>query len=334
MDAPSYPSPTQTAAAQTGANQSTAITQQLLNMVNQQGPYGSLSYSPTGTYSYRDPTTGKTVTLPQFTGTTTLTPAQQGLLNQQQQFGKITNQIGITQAGKIGQLLNTPVDLNNSATEGRIDQLAQARLDPVWGQRENALQQQLQNRGVAPGSEAWNRANQQFQNSRNDAYNQMLLQGRQEAVNEALTQRNQPINEITALMAGGQVQQPNFVNTPSTNVQGTDVSGLINNQYNAQNQQYQGMLGGLFGLGSSALGGWASSGFSDKRLKKQSKKIGKLNDGTPIHSFKYKNGLGGGLMHIGVMAQEVEKKHPKAVADTGSGFKKVNYSKLAEEMKS
>lgn len=337
MKAPSYPSPNETAGSQAQANQSTAMTQQILNMINQRTPYGSLNYNPTGTYQYKDPLTGKMITLPQFTAVQKLSPAEQGLLQQQQQFGKITNQIGIDQAGQIGKLLGTPIDLNNSATEGRIDQLAQARLDPIWNQRESQLQQQLQDKGVAPGSDAYNRANQQFQQSRNDAYNQMLLQGRSQAVNEMLTQRNQPINEVTALMSGGQVAQPNFVNTPSTNVGGVDYSGLVNNQFNAQNQQYQSQLGGLFGLGSAALGGWA---MSDKRVKKDAKKIGNLNDGTPIHAFKYKEGMGemgkkggmgGGMMRLGMMADEVEKKHPKAVAKTPSGYKAVNYSRVAEE---
>jgi hypothetical protein len=299
-------------------------------MVNQQTPYGSLNYGKTGTYDYTDPLTGKSVTLPQFTATTQLSPEQQKLLGQQQRFDQMTNRIGIQQAGRIGTLLDSPIDLNNSATEGRIDQLAQARLDPMWNQRQEAFNQQMQQRGVAPSSEAYNRANQQFQQSRNDAYNQMYLTGRQEAVNEALTQRNQPINEITALMAGGQVQQPNFVNTPSSSVAPTDYAGMVNNQYNQQQSQYNSMLGGLFGLGSAgiAAGGWA---MSDKRLKKGAKKVGKLNDGTPIHSYKMKNGMGGGLMQLGVMADEAEKNHPKAVANTGSGFKAVNYSRLAEE---
>ncbi|MBB3772022.1 hypothetical protein FHS55_002631 [Angulomicrobium tetraedrale] len=68
VSAPSYPDPAQTAATQGQMNRETAITQQQLNMVNQQTPYGSLTYSQTGqnftpsdsgqTYYY-NPSTGE-----------------------------------------------------------------------------------------------------------------------------------------------------------------------------------------------------------------------------------------------------------------------------------
>ena len=40
----------------------------------------------------------------------------------------------------------------------------------------------------------------------------------------------------------------------------------------------------------------------------------------------------GGLSHLGVMAQDVEKKIPDAVVDTDSGFKAVNYARVLEEV--
>ncbi len=328
IDSPDYPDPGQTAQQQAQYNQGTAMQNQLLNFVNQRTPYGNLTYKPTGFYEYKDPATGKMVKVPSFTANTRLTPEQQRLLQQSQKFDKITNQIGIRQAHKIGDLLGTPFRLNNEATEARLMELGSKRLDPMFAQREDQLRQSLQNRGIAEGSEAWKRAYDTFSNSRNDAYNQLLLTGRGQAINELLTKRNQPINEITALMAGGQVQQPSFVNTPTTNVQPVDYSGLQNAAYNAKSNQYNGMMGGLAGLGSAAIGGWA---MSDERSKKNIKKVGKLNDGTPIHAFKYKKKFGGGLMQLGALAGEVEKKHPHAVAKTKSGMKAVNYSRLAEE---
>lgn len=328
MDAPDYPDPQQTAQSQAQANLGTGMSQQLLNMINQNTPYGSLSYRPTGTYEYRDPLTGKMVTIPQFTANTQLTPEQQKLLNQQQRFGTMTNRIGIQQAGRIGDLLGRPVNLNNPAVEKRLMELGRKRLDPMWNQREEQLRQQLQNRGIAEGSEAWKRAYTPVMQGRNDAYNQLLLQGRGQAINEMLTERNQPINETSALMAGGQVSQPNFVSTPSTGLQGVDYTGLQQGQYNARNQNYQGMLGGMFGLGSAALGGWA---MSDERTKKYKKPIGKLNDGTKLYSFKYRKAHGGGMFQLGVMAQEIEKKHRKAVMTGPDGYKRVDYERLAKD---
>jgi hypothetical protein len=99
---------------------------------------------------------------------------------------------------------------------------------------------------------------QRFGQTKNDALDQLLLSGHQTAVNDILTERNQPINEITALMSGSQVGQPNFTNTPQTNVGGVDYAGMVANNYNAQNDQYKAqlgqqnaMMGGLFGLGGT-----------------------------------------------------------------------------------
>ena len=62
--------------------------------------------------------------------------------------------------------------------------------------------------------------------------------------------------------------------------------------------------------------------FSDKRLKHDIKKIGKLFDGQEIYSYKMH---GDPRTHIGLIAQKVEKKHPEAVG-LARGFKTVDYS--------
>jgi hypothetical protein len=75
---------------------------------------------------------------------------------------------------------------------------------------------------------------------------------------------------------------------------------------------------GLFGGIGSAIGGI----FSDRRLKTDIEKVGKTNAGLPIYTYKYK---GDNKTQMGVMAQDVEKKTPKAVKEVG-GFKAVNYA--------
>ena len=67
--------------------------------------------------------------------------------------------------------------------------------------------------------------------------------------------------------------------------------------------------------------------FSDERLKTDIKKIGKTNDGQPIYSYKYK---GEDRTQIGLMAQDVEKKHPSAIGLMG-GYKTVDYKKATED---
>lgn len=63
---------------------------------------------------------------------------------------------------------------------------------------------------------------------------------------------------------------------------------------------------------------------SDRRLKKDIKRVGKLKNGLPLYAFKYK---WGGPEQIGVMADEVEKVLPGAVMEIG-GYKHVNYAML------
>jgi hypothetical protein len=86
---------------------------------------------------------------------------------------------------------------------------------------------------------------------------------------------------------------------------------------------------GLGASGASAAGGGLGalfSLFSDRRLKKDIKKIGKMDrSGLPIYSFKYK---GDDAPRIGVMAQDVEKKIPQAVTHHPSGYKMVNYATI------
>jgi hypothetical protein len=88
----------------------------------------------------------------------------------------------------------------------------------------------------------------------------LLLRGHSTAAQDLLTERNQPINEISALLSGSQVSQPNFVSPPQSQLASTDYAGLVNSNYaqrnaayNSQQQMTGQILGGLFGLGSSFI---------------------------------------------------------------------------------
>jgi hypothetical protein len=131
-----------------------------------------------------------------------------------------------------------------------------------------------------------------------------------------------------ALAGQGQIQQPSFAQTPQTGVAGTDIAGLVNNQYNAQNQQYMnqqqqqnGLLGGLFGLGANALM------MSDRRAKTDIKRIGTADNSLPIYSYRYKSG---GPVQIGFMADEVRQVNPGAVVRGSDGMDRVNYERAVE----
>ncbi len=66
--------------------------------------------------------------------------------------------------------------------------------------------------------------------------------------------------------------------------------------------------------------------FSDKRLKHDIKKVGETYDGQHIYSYKMH---GDPRTHIGLIAQNVEKKHPEAVG-LAAGYKTVDYGKATD----
>jgi len=256
---PPPPDPAVTAAAAAKANKETAITQYGLNATNQVTPYGNLSYKQIG--QWPDGT-------PRYEATTSLSPEEQTLYDKytatQSKFGDIAGE----QTSRVAGLLSSPVNLNNEATEARLTELGRKRIDPRMQEGRAALEANLLNRGIRPGSEAYDSMTRQFGERENDAYNQLYLTGRGQAVQEALTERNQPLNELSALMSGSQVQQPNFQNTPTPGVAPVNVGDITNQAYQGQmagwaEQQTSknAMMSGIFGMAAAPLGGWAYGGF-------------------------------------------------------------------------
>lgn len=258
--APKAPDPKETAAAQTASNIGTSVANAWLGNVNQVTPEGTLSFDQTGTYQFTDPNGKKVYDIPTFTATQSLSPEQQKLydlgMNTQQNLA----QIGVDQSGRIRDLLGSPIELSNEAVEQRLFDLGRQRLDPVLQEREEGLRQKLADQGIQEGSRAFDRAMGSLYEGSNDAYNQLLLSGRGQALQELLTMRNQPINEITALLSNSQVSQPNFVNAQMPTIANTDVGGITNQAYQnelagwqANQQMGNNLMGGLFQLGSAGI---------------------------------------------------------------------------------
>jgi hypothetical protein len=80
---------------------------------------------------------------------------------------------------------------------------------------------------------------------------------------------------------------------------------------------------------TGALGGIASA-FSDRRLKKNIKLIGKSPSGLNIYMFEYINKVLGDGIFQGVMSDETPKE---AVVKSKNGYDRVDYSKLDVEFK-
>ena len=307
------------------------------NRVNQITPYGSLKYDITGSDPYGNPT---------YTATQSLSPAQQQLLDYQNQaslgLGKLAGQ-GL---GYVENMLQTPFDTSRLPTTGfnpsqSYQDAYMQRLAPQIQQGREQVQQRLANQGIDIGSEAYNRAMMQQAQRENDLLLGATTQGfgvgqqaRQSALQEQAYLRNEPLNTLSAVRTGAQVQGPQFVNSAQqATTAGPDILGAAQMGYNAQmgdfnaKQAAQANLNqGLFSLGGAAL-------MSDIRAKENIKPVGVMANGLTLYSFEYKDEvkshpLAGEGIHVGVMAQEVEQVFPYAVKTLDDGYKVVDYGLL------
>ena len=130
------------------------------------------------------------------------------------------------------------------------------------GQFFNAAQQQQFSQEATRGTFANAALAQNFQQA-GTAFNAANAT-RQQYLDEQFALRNQPINEISALLTGSQVQQPNFLNTSGPTIPTTDIAGLMNRNFDQQmavsNQTAataNNIIGGMFGFaGGLGRGGY------------------------------------------------------------------------------
>lgn len=320
--APQPTDPKLTSAATTGTNISTSIANAYLQNMNEYGPDGTKTFDQIGMTTVTDPYTGKTYQIPKFSVTTTLSDQQKAIKGQQDAASLNLATLGKDLSGTLGQQLTGNFSLGNEETEGRLFDLGRKRLDPMFANRDEDLRTRLANQGIKAGTAAYDREMGLLGQQENDAYNSLLLQGRGQASQELLTEDNQRINQISALLGGGQVSMPNFMTGANVGaIPTTDNASIIGNSDNAKmaawqaNQAAMGsMLGGLGGLFT----------LSDERAKTDTDKIGETDDGMGIYSYRYK---GQPQKQIGLMAQEVQKKKPQAVRKGVDGLLRVNYEK-------
>ena len=257
----------------------------------------------------------------------------------------------------------------------RANQLLMQRLQPQMDIQQKTLDAKLANQGVVAGTEAYNRAKMGLGLQQNDLLNQAQLSGlqagntlfqqgmqgaqfgnqaqqqllnnqlananlgnqaQQQQFNQALTQYNMPLNTLSALRTGAQVQNPTFQNAPQqATTAGADLLGAASSQYNAamggfnaQQAAQANMNSGLMGLGGT-LG--AAAIMSDIRTKENITQVYWLPNGLPVYTYEYKPEFkdeAGHGVHIGVMAQDVEQVMPEAVITRADGIKMVNYGVL------
>lgn len=283
--APPPPDPYKVAGAQTGQNVQTAIANSYLGNVDQIGPYGSTSYKQGDTYTIKG-SDGQTYQVPRFTQTLTLSPGQQKLYDQQTELGSNLNNLALSQTQRLSDHLSKPIDFSGlpditndfSADRARVEQAMFDRVEPQNQRDYDALESRLTNQGFMRGTQAFTDAMDEHRRGINDQKlaitgrglaEQQGLYGmasnrRAQAMQEMLQARNQPINEISALMGGGQVHLPGAQAYQGGSIAAADVAGNVYNtaalqqkQYEQQMAQHNQNLAGLYGLGQAAIGGGA-----------------------------------------------------------------------------
>ena len=255
----SSPAPTppkETSAAQTGTGVSTAIANAYLQNMNEITPDGTKTFNQTGSERIKDPFTGQSYEIPRFTVEQTLSENQQAIKGQNDTAGLNLATLGADLSGTLGEQLTGNFELGNEATESRLMELGMNRLNPMFSQRDEDLRTRLANQGIKAGSEAYDREMGLLGQQENDAINELLLRGRGQASQELLTEDNQRINQISALMNGGQVSQPNFMTGNQIGaIPTTDNAAIIGNadqmranNYATQQQMFGSTLSGIGGI--------------------------------------------------------------------------------------
>ena len=265
-DAPPPPDYVGAAQATAAGNLDAARVATAANRVNQITPYGNLTYKQTGTDSYGNPT---------WTATQELAPAQQKIA--EQQAGLSSGLLNTAQQGLdyAGNLMARPgIDTSKLPSTGfnpgqSYQDAMMARLEPQINRENQSFEQDMANKGIGAGTQAYNTAKQLLAQNQNDRYNQATVQGlnagltaNQQAFAQQGYNQMQPINVINALRTGSQVASPQYVNPAlQATTQGPDILGATGQQYNAQlgatnanNAAASGFMGGLMNMGAAYLG--------------------------------------------------------------------------------
>lgn len=325
---PPPPDPQKEAEAQFQLNKDTAGWAIAHGTPNQTSPAGFVNYNKYDLPNRADGSSGGQGVSNVTTG---FTPEFQDIFDQIRQTGE-------------QRVNNLPTGAFNPTTDTTA--LQQSYIDegvrnvmPVWETEDKQRKVLMAERGIPIDSEIWNGQQDQAQRQRYDYLAGLGNQAHQAAADDQARQYQQ---EVTTR----QVADTEFANTQNmaqsalaalqgrdspvipASITAPDRLGAGQRAYQSQLQAWQAQqasksagLGGLMsGLG--ALGGL----FSDERVKDDIDPVGKTDDGQTIYRYRYK---GDPTFHMGLLAQEVEKRHPEAVGEVG-GIKTVNYQAATE----
>ena len=278
-------------------------------------------------------------------------PVNAGMTGQQAIMSRLAPQIEQSRAANEQRLANQGITpgseaYNNSMrTQGeqQNDLYTQAALQGIG--LDTAANQQGFNQALGAGG-FYNTAQGQnfgqsatgaglYNQAQNQAYNQGLGGAQfgntalQQSLAQQLALRNQPINEIAALMGGSQIQNPQFQQYTGQNVAAAPVFQGVQQQGQAAMDIYgikaNQAASNAAGIGSALGAGAQIAGmFSDERLKSNIVRVGTHPLGIGIYEYDIFD-----RRERGVMAQELQTVKPEAVMVHSSGFLMVDYGAIA-----
>lgn len=263
-NSPDPPKPTDanvTAANQQKLNTQAGQASQAGSMVNQSNPYGSLTYTQTGTSP--DGT-------PLYTATTKLTDANQQLLDILQGTK--------TSAGQQGQALisganygaEQPKDVIGDMSGGWLKDAMDKQmsyLQPGFDYDVAKMDTKLKNQGFAPGTPGYDKAMNALKQSQGQTITGFQASQQPELLKQAMQMYALPAALGGTLAGLGAPTDPTWTNTPNLNIQPANLIGAQANAdsmamkaYEAENAKHGNMMSGLFGIPTAILGGMAQNG--------------------------------------------------------------------------
>lgn len=259
-------------------------------------------------------------------------PVNAGMTGQDAIMARLQPQIERQQASTRQVLANQGIPQGSEAWQNAMTDQSQQQNDLL----SQAALQGI-NLDMSANNQGFNQASQQAQfgnSANNQGYNQALQSGQFGntaaglALQQQLALRNQPLNEITGLMSGSQIQMPQFQGFQGQNVAPAPIFGAAQAQGQSAMDQY-GIASGNVNANNAGLYGLAGAGlkgammFSDRRLKSDILRIGTHPKGFGIFEYTIF-----GRRERGVIAQEVRNILPHAVFVHPNGFLMVNYGVL------
>lgn len=290
----------------------------------------------------------------------TLTPDQQKILDTGNQAKIGMSELAVQGTDIAKDVLGNRLDFNQlpgrpgsaDDTRTKVMNAMMARVNEDVDRKKEQVNSNLLAAGIPTGSKAYQDAMALEERNRTDARNQAYLasgqemardfqtdtQRRRDALAEMLTERQTPLNEITALMSGSQVSNPFSTPGFAQNAQvgaaplfaaQNMLSDYNTDVYNAQAAQAAGLQQGLFGLGMAGMGAGATmytngqKSASDRRLKSNIVRLGDHPLGIGWYEYDIF-----GRREQGVMADEVLTVKPEAVSTHPDGYMMVDYAQV------